>query len=82
MRFCSVVGRMVSKENQVKFKKGDLLATKNGRTTEPLARVERVTRAGVVHCVNLVECATMNEGKVFQFIPNEGTRYCLHSKSQ
>ena len=46
----------------MKFKKGDLLATKGQRVQKPVVRVERVTRKGVVHCVNLVACANMAEG--------------------
>ncbi len=64
----------------MRFKKGDLLTTKNGRITKPLARVERVTRDRVVHCINLVECQTMNEGDVFQFTPDESTRYIVQPR--
>ena len=64
----------------MRFKKGDLLATKFGLTTKPLAQVEKVTRAGVVHCVNLVACSTMEEGDTFQFTPDDNTHYKLHSR--
>ena len=63
----------------MRFKKGDLITTNTTQSHGPLARVEKVTRAGVVHCVNLVECATMKEGDVFQFTPDDGTRYKLHT---
>ena len=64
----------------MRFKKGDVLTTKYGLVKNPVARVEKVTRAGVVHCINLVECQTMQEGEVFQFTPDDGTRYKLHSR--
>ena len=64
----------------MKFKKGDLLTTKFGLITKPLAQVEKITRAGVVHCINLVECQTMKEGDTFQFTPDDDTRYKLHSR--
>ena len=64
----------------MRFKKGDLLSSKIGPVQEPVARVERVTREGVVHCVNLVACSTMNKGAEFQFTPDKYTRYVLHSK--
>jgi|GEM_PF-1242277 len=64
----------------MRFKKGDLITTKSTSAQEPLARVEKVTRKGVVHCVNLVACATMKEGDTFQFTPDENTRYLLHTK--
>ena len=66
----------------MRFKKGDLLTAKNQRVTKPVARVESVTREGVVHCVNLVACDTMKEGDTFQFTPDENTRYLVHSQSQ
>jgi hypothetical protein len=69
-----------SKGHQMKFKKGDVLTTKYGLVKNPVARVEKVTRAGVVHCINLVECQTMDEGEVFQFTPSESMRYTLHSR--
>jgi hypothetical protein len=71
---------MVPEENQMRFKKGDLLTTMTTQSQGPLARVVKVTRAGVVHCVNLVACATMEEGDVFQFTPDEGTRYIVRSR--
>ena len=64
----------------MRFKKGDLLTTKFGLVKNPVARVERVTQAGVVHCINIVECQTMKEGEAFQFTPTESTRYTLHSR--
>jgi len=64
----------------MKFKKGDLLTTRNTPIRKPVARVERVTREGVVHCVNLVACSMMNEGDKFQFTPDKHTKYILHSK--
>ena len=63
----------------MRFKKGDLLTAKNQRVTKPVARVEKVTREGVVHCVNLVACDTMKEGDAFQFTPGENTGYTLHT---
>ena len=67
----------------MKFKKGDLLFTKNwpARKT-PVARVTSVTREGVVRCVNLVTCQTMNEGDGFHFTPDANTRYELHSRGR
>ncbi len=61
----------------MKFKTGDLLATPgvSDIVEQPVARVTKVTRDGVVHCVNLVECSTMDEGHEFSFVPDEGTRY-------
>jgi hypothetical protein len=64
----------------MKFRKGNLLTTKYARVTKPLARVEKVTRAGVVHCVNLVACSTMDEGDTFQFTPDDNTHYMVHSR--
>ena len=64
----------------MRFKKGDLLSSKIRPVQEPVARVERVTREGAVHCVNLVACSTMNEGAEFQFTLDEQTRFVLHSK--
>jgi hypothetical protein len=58
----------------MKFKKDDLLTTANSRE-QPVARVTKVTRDGVVHCVNLVACQSMNEGHEFHFVPNARTRY-------
>jgi hypothetical protein len=63
----------------MRFKKGDLLATKHWPAPKPLCRVTKVTREGVVHCVNLVACSTMNEGDKFHFTPDKNTRYELHS---
>jgi hypothetical protein len=63
----------------MRFKKGDFLTTKNWLFRKPVAQVTRVTREGVVHCVNLAACATMKEGDKFHFTPNENTRYELHS---
>jgi len=63
----------------MKFKKGDLLTTRSwppGR--KPVAQVTRVTREGVVHCVNLVACSTMKDGHEFHFTPGENTRYELY----
>ncbi len=56
------------------FKKDDLLTTANSRE-QPIARVTKVTRDGVVHCVNLAACSTMPEGHEFHFVPDEKTRY-------
>ena len=64
----------------MKFKKGDLLGTINWPARQPLCRVTKVTREGVVHCVNLVTCTTMDEGDEFHFTPDTNTRYQLHSK--
>jgi len=64
----------------MKFKKGDLLTTKFGLVKNPVARVEKVTREGVVHCVNLVACSTMKDGDTFRFTPDDNTHYTLHSK--
>ena len=36
-------------------------------------------REGVVHCVNLVPCSTMNEGDRFHFTSDANTRYELHA---
>ncbi len=58
----------------MEFKKGDLLTT-IGIQERPVARVTKVTRDGVVHCVNLVACAMIEEGQEFQFTPDERTRY-------
>ena len=66
----------------MRFKKGDLLTTKHGLDQNPVARVESVTKEGVVNCFNLVACATMNEGAEFQFTPDEYTWYVLHSRSR
>ena len=71
---------MVPEENQMRFKKGDLLTTRHTQVKVPVARVEKVTRDGVVHCVNLVECDTMKEGAVFQFTADQSTGYELHSR--
>ena len=65
----------------MKFKKGDVLTGKHRPNQEPLARVEKVTRDGVVHCVNLVACSTMKDGDTFRFTPDENTRYKLHSRT-
>jgi len=62
----------------VKFKKGDLLTTKNTPDGEAVARVVRVTNEGDVHCVNLVACETMKVGAEFHFDQNESTWYILH----
>ena len=61
----------------MKFKQGDLLGTSSTSDSreEPVARVTKVTRAGVVHCVNLVACSNMDEGHEFHFLPDEWTRY-------
>lgn len=64
----------------MRFKKGDVLTTKYHPSRKPLCRVIKVTRVGVVHCVNLVACATMKEGHEFCFTPDENTRYEVHSK--
>jgi len=64
----------------MRFKKGNLLTTKNTPNYEPVARVEKITRTGVVFCTNLVECQTMKEGEAFQFTPTESTRYFVHSR--
>ena len=64
----------------MRFKKGDLLTGKYRPNQEPLARVEKVTSEGVVHCVNLVACDTMKEGDTFQFTQGENTHYLLHTK--
>ena len=64
----------------MRFKKGDLLCTKNRPVQEPLARVERVTQEGVVHCVNLIACQTMDEGAEFQFTPDNYTMYAVYSR--
>ena len=62
-----------------KFKKGDLLANKNSQQYKPLARVNMVKK-GVVHCVNLIPCATMEVGQQFHFTPDIRTRYVLHGE--
>ena len=62
-----------------KFKKGDLLANRDSRKRKPVARVEMVKK-GVVHCVNLIPCATMEVGQQFHFTPDERTRYVLHGE--
>ncbi len=59
----------------MKFKKGDVLTVKSVPGEKPVARVTKVTRDGVVHCVNLVACQSMPEGHEFHFVPYEGTRY-------
>ena len=64
----------------MRFKKGDLLTDKYRPSKKPTARVEKVTRKGVVHCVNLVGCQTMEKGTEFSFVPDEWTRYVLHSR--
>ena len=64
----------------MRFKKGDLLTTKNSLVKEPVVRVERVTRKGVVHCVNLIACQMMSKGDEFSFVPDEWTWYVLHSR--
>lgn len=64
----------------MRFKKGDLLTNKNTPDQKPVVRVERVTREGVVRCVNLFACATMSEGDRFHFTPDEHTKYILHSR--
>ena len=66
----------------MKFKKGDLLTSLNTPNQKPVVRVERVTRDGVVHCVNLVACATMDEGDTFEMVPDEHTKYILHSRKK
>ena len=62
-----------------KFKEGDLLANKNSRKSKSVARVEMVKK-GIVHCVNLVDCATMKKGAEFQFNPEVWTGFTLHSR--
>ncbi len=62
-----------------KFKRGDLLAIKYSRKSQPMARVEMVKK-GITHCVNLVPCATMEVGQQFHFTPDERTRYVLHGE--
>ena len=65
----------------VKFKKGDLLTTKNRPNGEAVARVVRVTKGSVVHCVNLVACSTMKIGAEFQITQDVfHTWYVLHSR--
>ena len=64
----------------MRFKKGDLLTTRFRPGPKPVARVERVTRKGVVHCVNLVASQTMDEGAEFQFTQDENTFYVVHSR--
>jgi hypothetical protein len=64
----------------MRFKKGDLLTTKNNQAKVPVAQVLRVTREGVIHCVNLVECDTMKEGAVFQLTADQSTGYEWHSR--
>ena len=64
----------------MRFRKGDLLIDKHGLSKKPTARVEKVTRAGVVHCVNLVACSTMKKGTEFSFVPDEWTWYVVHSR--
>ena len=63
----------------MQFQEGDLLTTINVPDHKPVARVTKVTREGVVHCVNLVACSTMKEGHEFHFTPGENTRYELYS---
>ncbi len=60
-----------------RFKKGDLLTNKSVQHPKPVARVEMVKKS-VVHCVNLVPCATMEVGHQFHFTPDERTSYVLH----
>ena len=54
----------------MKFRKGDLLCARGSVLETPVARVTKVTRDGVVHCVNLADCQTMKEGVEFQFTPD------------
>ena len=61
----------------MRFKKGDLLANQYVTVPIPVVRVTRVTRGGVVHCVNLVDCETRHE---FHFAPDEQTRYVVYSE--
>ena len=63
----------------MKFKKGDLLTTKHRPNGEAVARVVRVTKDNVVHCVNLVACA-MKVGAEFQFTQDAYRWYDLHSR--
>ena len=64
----------------MRFRKGDLLANKHMPNQIPVARVERLTKDGIVHCVNLVACATMKKGAEFQFNPEVWTGFILHSR--
>ncbi len=61
----------------MKFKKGDLLGTSSTSDSheERVARVTKVSRDGVGHCVNLIGCSNMEEGHEFSFLPDEWTRY-------
>jgi hypothetical protein len=65
----------------MRFKKGDLLTSIYQPTSEPIARVDRVTREGVVHCINLVACSTMDEGSEFRFSQKTNAIYILHKKT-
>ncbi len=65
----------------MKFKKGDLLVTRNYPTPKPMARVEKVTRAGIVHCVNLIECSTMAKDDEFQFDQKVNQFYVVESNT-
>ena len=62
----------------MQFKKGDLLTTTHAADGKPVARVTSVTPNGVVHCVNLVACSTMDEGHEFHFTPDGYTKYELY----
>ena len=64
----------------MRFKKGDLLTCKGLEVQKPVVRVTKVTRDGVVHCVNLVDCATMKAGHEFHFTPDERTRFVVYSE--
>ena len=62
----------------MKFKKGDLLVTRNYPAPKPMARVVKVTRDGIVHCVNLIECSTMAADDEFQFDQKVNQFYVPH----
>ena len=65
----------------MKFKKGDLLTTKQRPNGEAIARVVRVTKGSVVHCVNLLACSTMTVGVEFQITQDvHHSWYILHSR--
>ena len=66
----------------MKFTKGDLLANKFASAQRPVARVERVTKEGIIHCVNLVACTTMDKGDAFSFSRDANTQYAVHSRAK
>ena len=83
--FCAFRGSLtpgVRYDGSMKIQKGDLLTTKTTTVQKPVVRVERVSRDGVVHCVNLIACSTMKAGVEFCFDADAETRYTLRSKAR